>query len=98
MSEGFNQENYDQILALPGDKPIALGEVGKPPTQEILQKQQKQPRWTWFISWGEPVGFWMDRDAFRTFLTLYDCDQTLTLEELPWMQMDKPKIHYPVLK
>jgi mannan endo-1,4-beta-mannosidase len=94
-TEGFNQENYDQILALAGDKPIALGEVGRPPTQEILQKQ---PRWTWFMSWGEPVGFWRDRGAFQAFLTLYDCEQTLTLEELPWVKMDKPKIHYPILK
>ena len=45
-SEGFNQVNYDQMLELAGDKPIALGEVGQVPSLEIIQEQ---PRWTWFI-------------------------------------------------
>ena len=40
-SEGYNQENYDQILALAGNKPIALGEVGNLPA---LEKIRSQPR------------------------------------------------------
>jgi len=88
-SEGFNQMNYDQLLALAGDKPIALGEVGTVPSQEKLRSQ---PRWTWFMYWFEPSGI---RQPFRA---IYDCDETLTWEELPWVKIAQPKIHYPILK
>jgi len=94
-TEGFNQMNYDQLLALAGDKPVALGEVGRPPTRDILKRQ---PRWTWFMSWGEPSGLRQDREAFRAFLELYDCDETLTYEELPRAKFKEPSSHYPVFK
>ena len=91
-SEGYNQENYDQILALAGNKPIALGEVGNMPT---LEKIKSQPRWTWFMSWGEPGGFGRD---FRSLFEVYGSEEAVTLEELPWTKIKEPKIHYPVLK
>lgn len=91
-SEGFNQENYDQLLALAGDKPIALGEVGRMPTLEILRSQ---PRWTWFMSWGDPSGMWRE---FKSVLETYESEETLTLEELPWVKLGKPRIHHPILK
>ena len=91
-SEGFNQENYDQILALAGDKPIALGEVGQMPD---LEKIKSQPRWTWFMSWGDTGGFGQN---FRTYLDTYRSEEVLTLEELPWVKIKDPKIHYPILK
>ncbi|MDZ7261401.1 MAG: glycoside hydrolase family 26 protein [candidate division KSB1 bacterium] len=91
-TEGFNQKNYDELLALAGDKPIALGEVGMIPTPEILRSQ---PRWVWFMSWGDPSGFWRE---WKTFLTTYESDEALTLEELPWVKITQPKIHYPILK
>lgn len=91
-SEGFNQENYDQILELAGDRPIALGEVGNLPT---LEKIRSQPRWTWFMSWGEPGGFGRD---FRSFFELYGSEEALTLDELPWSEIKDPRIHHPVLK
>ncbi|HEY7086484.1 MAG TPA: glycosyl hydrolase, partial [Tepidisphaeraceae bacterium] len=49
--QGFAQRDYDQLLALAGDRPIALGEVGVAPTAELLKSQ---PRWTWFMRWGDP--------------------------------------------
>ena len=91
-SEGYNQENYDQILALAGNKPIALGEVGNLPA---LEKIKSQPRWTWFMSWGEPGGFGRD---FRSLFEVYGSKEALTLEELPWAKIKEPKLHYPVLK
>lgn len=90
--EGFNQINYDQLLALAGDKPIALGEVGTLPT---LEKLQSQPRWTWFMSWGDPT---VARRQFRVFQEIYKAEETLTLEELPWAKITQPKIHHPILK
>jgi len=85
-TEGFNRMNYDQLLELAGDKPIALGEVGRPPTAEILQNQ---PRWTWFMLWGDPS--FQVRD-------IYQADQTLTFEDLPWVDLTDLKMHDPVLK
>jgi mannan endo-1,4-beta-mannosidase len=86
-SQGFDQENYNQLLTLAGKKPIALGEVGALPS---LEKLKEQPRWTWFMNWGDPVG--------KTTAEIYSGDQVITLKELPWVHLDQPTIHYPILK
>ena len=91
-SEGYNQENYDQMLELAGDKPIALGEVGNLPD---LEKIKSQPRWTWFMTWGEPGGFGR---GFKTLLDVYNSEEALTFDELPWVEIKEPTIHYPILK
>ena len=86
------QKNYDLILSLAGDKPIALGEVGKMPTPEILNNQ---PRWVWFMAWFDLSDKW---DWWKEIQAIYNCDQTLTMEELPWVKLKHPKIHHPILK
>jgi mannan endo-1,4-beta-mannosidase len=91
-TEGFNELNYDQLLELAGNKPVALGEVGAVPSLEILEAQ---PRWTWFMCWGEPRGFGRD---FRGFLELFNSEQVLNHEELPWVTVRQPYLHHPVLK
>ena len=92
-AKNFNQENYDAILALAGKKPIALGEVGKLPT---LEKLKEQPRWVWFMGWRDPDNFfWHDQDALKP---LFNDKRTLTLEELPWVDLKDPVIHYPLLR
>jgi len=91
-SSGFNEENYNQLLELAGDKPVGLGEVGPVPSPAILQNQ---PRWTWFMCWGAPSCQWRQ---YKEFMAVYESEITLTWEELPWVQSEKPKIHYPVLK
>lgn len=89
---GFAQHDYDDLLALAAGKPIALGEVGRLPTTEILRQQ---PRWAWFMTWGEPVGNFQDRSAVEA---TYRSEEALTLDELPWVTVKKPKLHYPVMK
>jgi mannan endo-1,4-beta-mannosidase len=89
---GFAQHDYEQLLVLAGDKPIALGEVGSIPTPEILHHQ---PRWCWFMYWGDPSNLWRERDAM---LSTYQSDKTLTLQDLPWVKVKNPRIHYPVIK
>lgn len=88
---GFAQNDYDKLLALAGDKPIALGEVGTVPTPEILRAQ---PRWVWFMVWGEGGGY----KELPTFRAIYESDQILTLDKLPWVSVKQPKIHYPILR
>lgn len=92
-TEGFNLMNYNQLTNLARNKPIALGEVGQVPSPEILEGQ---PKWTWFMVWGEPGGF---GPGFQTFLDIYNSDRALTLDELPWVDdLKNPTIHYPILK
>jgi len=90
---GFAQDDYDTLSALAGDKPIALGEVGAPPSLEILKKE---PRWAWFMVWGETGGF--GRGGGPSAATIYQNDAVVTLDKLPWVKMGQPKIHYPILK
>ncbi len=91
-SEGFNQENYDQMLELAGNKPMALGEVGQIPSLQIIEEQ---PRWSWFMQWGDPGG---RGDGFRSSHEVYNSTEAITYEELPWVDLKDPNIHYPILK
>jgi len=83
--------NYEQMLELAGEKPIALGEVGSPPS---IEKLEEQPRWTWFMKWGEPGG----RGTGVNERSLFESELVITHDELPWVEIKDPKVHYPVLK
>ena len=48
----FQQSYYHDLLKLAGNKPMALAEVGPPPTLGVLEKQ---PRWTWWMLWAEMI-------------------------------------------
>ncbi|WP_339784391.1 glycosyl hydrolase [uncultured Imperialibacter sp.] len=48
----FNQSYYDGLMELSQGKPLALGEVGNPPSLEILEKQ---PNWTYWVVWSGMV-------------------------------------------
>lgn len=88
-TEGFNQENYLQLKELAGNKPIALGEVGSVPSPELLKEQNQ---WVWFMQWGEPD---FDREPLKN---IYESDNVNSLYDLPWVNIDNPEIHYPILK
>jgi mannan endo-1,4-beta-mannosidase len=88
----FAKADYETLLKLANGKPIALGEVGTPPSLEILKSQ---PRWAWLMLWGEPNPFIPQLALLRE---IYQSDQTLTLEKLPWVRVKHPKIHYPIIK
>ncbi|MGQ9635193.1 MAG: glycosyl hydrolase [Bryobacteraceae bacterium] len=45
----FSQKQYDDLLELANGRVIALGEVGEPPSPEVLEAQ---PRWAWFMGWA----------------------------------------------
>jgi len=91
-TEGFNKGNYDELLALAKDKPIALGEVGALPSLDVLNDQ---PRWVWFMLWGDAFGGFSGRKALDD---IYENDEALTLDELPWVNVKQPTVHYPILK
>ena len=91
-SNKFAAKDYNALLKLAGDKPIALGEVGNIPTIKVLRKQ---PRWTWFMYWHDPSKLEAER---KEVCEIYQSNETLTLDQLPWVRIKKPKTHYPVLK
>jgi mannan endo-1,4-beta-mannosidase len=44
---------YHEILTIANGKPIALGELGSPPSEEALKSQ---PKWVWFMTWAGMEG------------------------------------------
>lgn len=71
----FEQSYYDSMLKLAGGagpdaKPIALAEVGAPPTLDVLAKQ---PRWTYFMQWS---GF-VDPKHLDAVNAIYNAPQAL---------------------
>jgi mannan endo-1,4-beta-mannosidase len=48
----FNQHYYDSLLVLAKGKPIVFGEVGNPPTAEVLKRQ---PKWSYYVIWAGMV-------------------------------------------
>lgn len=88
---GYNKENYKQMLALANGKPIALGEVGHPPSSDVLRKQ---PRWVWFMHWhGVDSG-----EKGKAFKDAFADERVLGLYDLPWAKAFNPRVHYPVLR
>jgi len=55
----LDERYYHELLDLADGKPIALGEVGRPPSAEVLQAQ---PKWVWFMVWA---GMVRPGDAFQ---------------------------------
>jgi mannan endo-1,4-beta-mannosidase len=89
---GFAESDYSALRAVAQGKPIALGEVGQPPSLEVLTEQ---PLWTWFMLWGDlpPRG-----PGGPDFSAIYQDRRTITHDELPWVKVKDPTLHYPVLK
>jgi len=90
----YDEDNYEQLMALAEGRPIALGEVGGLPTIEALENQ---PEWVWFMSWRDPDNFfWNDGDSLRA---LFQYKKTTSWHELPWVKKKEPiSIHHPVLQ
>jgi len=51
-SSDFKQSNYDTLVALSNGKPLALAEVGPPPTPDIMKNQ---PGWVYCNNWAGGV-------------------------------------------
>lgn len=71
----FEQSYYDSMLKLAGGtgpdaNPVALAEVGAPPSLDVLAKQ---PRWTYFMQWS---GF-ADPNHMDAVNAIYNAPQAL---------------------
>ena len=77
----YKQSHHDQLLALGGGKPIAMGEVGQLPRSPEVFAQQ--PSWTWFMVWGYFIGSHRNgSDHEKQVRDIYDDPRILTLEDL----------------
>jgi mannan endo-1,4-beta-mannosidase len=72
----YKQSSHDQLVELAQGKPVALGEVGELPTQEILEQQ---PGWSWFMPWGWILFLSNENDQINA---IYNSDRVLTLDEV----------------
>ena len=70
----FAQSYYDSLVKLSHGKPLALGEVGNPPTPEILKKQ---PLWTYYATWAGMVR----NTTQREYDTLFADPRVLNLDD-----------------
>jgi mannan endo-1,4-beta-mannosidase len=55
----FNQAYYDSLVILSRGKPLVLGEVGNPPTPEILAAQ---PKWAFYVVWASMVRYTLPKE------------------------------------
>lgn len=72
----YRQSHHDELIDLGKGKVVALGEVGEVPSPEILEHQ---PRWTWFMIWGDFVN---THNTPQQIQNLYDSPRILTHEDL----------------
>jgi mannan endo-1,4-beta-mannosidase len=92
---GSFQKDYDALLTLASGKPIALAEVGRVPPLDILEAE---PRWAWFMTWGDPMGIGSTFADLPKLRAVYESERCLTWDKLPWVNDKQPKIHAPILK
>ena len=76
-SERCIRDRYDAMLAVAGNKPIAIGECDRLPSASELRNQ---PRWVVFMGWSELV---YDRNSAAELKAVYGADNVLTRDELP---------------
>jgi mannan endo-1,4-beta-mannosidase len=90
---GFAERDYSELSTLANGKPIALGEVGRVPSPEILQKQ---PLWAWYMVWDDTSTY--RAEELTALRATYHAKQTLSLDGLPWAKPFTGKLHYPILR
>lgn len=71
----MRREVYDSAVALAAGKPVALGEVGRAPSPDVLKDQ---PKWTWFMVWSEFVERGNDIEELRA---VYNAPMTLSRDD-----------------
>jgi mannan endo-1,4-beta-mannosidase len=73
----FNTSYYDSLSALSQGKPLVLGEVGTPPTPEILSSQ---PKWSYYVVWAGMVR----NTSRKQYQTLVHDPRILSIEDPPY--------------
>ncbi|WP_370872570.1 glycosyl hydrolase [Paenibacillus zeirhizosphaerae] len=72
----FRQSYYDGLLNLAGGKPIAIGEHGEMPSENVLLAQ---PRWVYSMTWGKML---TENNSNDDIVAYMNEDRTLNRDEL----------------
>jgi mannan endo-1,4-beta-mannosidase len=75
--DGFTTRKYEAMLAVAGNKPIAIGETERLPSPEVLAAQ---PRWVFFMAWAELV---YNANSESEIRRVYGDGRVITRDELP---------------
>jgi mannan endo-1,4-beta-mannosidase len=75
--DGFTSAKYNAMLAVAGNKPIAIGECDRLPNANELRNQ---PRWVFFMGWSELV---YEKNSSTEIKNLYTAGNVVTREQLP---------------
>ncbi len=79
----FNQSYYDSLVTLADGKPLALAEVGTPPSPDILERQ---PKWTYYATWAGMV-----RNTKKSeYARLLGCPRILWREDSAYCALINP--------
>lgn len=78
----YKQSHHDELVALGGGKPIAMGEVGQLPDDPKVFHEQ--PQWCWFMVWGYFIGSHRSEaaDPGATVRAIYDDPRMVTADEI----------------
>jgi len=79
----FNQTYYDSLVAISKGKPLLLGEVGNPPTLDILTSQ---PKWISYVIWAGMVRNTMHKE----YKLLVDNPRVLSKEDSVYWRTSTP--------
>jgi mannan endo-1,4-beta-mannosidase len=79
----FNQAYYDSLLVLSKGKPMLFGEVGNPPSPEILNTQ---PNWTSWVIWAGMVR----NTTKKQYQVLLNDPRILSQEDAAYWKMTAP--------
>lgn len=71
----FNRNYYDSLVVLSKEKPMVLGEVGNPPSPDILSKQ---PKWGYWVIWSG-----MTRNTLKSQYKVLTSDPRILSQEDP---------------
>jgi mannan endo-1,4-beta-mannosidase len=77
----FSPAYYRDLLKLAGEKPIALAEVGPPPTLDVLEQQ---PRWAWWMLWADMID--TKPSATGAMRTLVNSPRSLSLDDPEYLR------------
>lgn len=80
----YEQDYYDRLVRLAAGKPVAIGENGELPNDEVLTKDQTH--YVWFMTWGEMIE---EKNDPARVQALYASERVLTREELLKMKLIK---------
>lgn len=71
----YKQSHHDDLLKLANGKPIAVGEIGLPPSDEVLNNQTM---WSWFMMWANWPIKYVDKEELKQ---LYNNKRVMNFSE-----------------